>query len=73
MMAEHRDEEEIQLIGGRLVDIDFVMTNLTGIPDEKFTPLGDEWEDDFQILPDDVGGSPAPPVPPGVPTTSKSV
>jgi hypothetical protein len=72
-MADDKDSEEIELVAGRLVEIDFVMTNLTGIPDEQFTPLGDLWEDDVRILPDESEGLPAPPVPPVVPPAPKSV
>jgi|GEM_PF-3892504 hypothetical protein len=72
-MPDDIDNEEIQLIEGQLVDIDFEMSNLTGIPDDQFTPLGDQWEDDFRFQPDDVGGPPASQSPPMVPTDPKSV
>ena len=72
-MNNDKDDEEIELVAGRLVDIDFEMTNLTGIPDEQFTPLGDRWEDDVRFLPDEPDARPTPPVPPVTPPTPKSV
>lgn len=72
-MAENKDDEVIELVPGQLVDIDFEMVNLTGIPDDQFTPLGDQWDDDVRLAPDEPAGSPVPPVLALAPPTPKSV
>lgn len=56
----------IELVPGQLVEIDFEMINLTGIPAERFTPLGDSWEDDVHIVPDD------PPSPANLPDSARN-
>ena len=75
-MADHSDEEPIQLSGDRLVEIRFQMINLTGIPDEQFRSVDEEGNPivetetmdypliDFDDLPMSTNGGPADEGPP---------
>jgi hypothetical protein len=64
--------EPIQLSEGKIVEIKLRMINLTGIPDEAFTPADDVWGDDLAST-TSPNGAVAPHVPPTIPTPPKSV
>ena len=71
-MGTADEAEPIQLTGDRIVDIDFTMINLTGIPDEAFAPADDVWDNDFPP-PASANGAVGSSVPPTIPTPPKSV
>src|SRR4051812_43533810 len=41
-MTDDKDDEVIELVPGRLIDIDFEMINLTGIPDDQFRSVDED-------------------------------